>query len=117
MVAAEIGKALLPPLEQVRQAKVIEAEQTQDCRVQVVDVDSIQGGAEAEFVGGADHLSALDPAAGQPGREAVGVVIAAGALVGIAAVGDRRATELAAPEEKKLSGIEKGSCHLFLQGF
>ena len=45
--------------------------------MQVVDVDAVLDGAQADVVGGADDLAALDAAAGQPHREAVRVVVAA----------------------------------------
>ena len=59
-------------------------------------MDFIFDGAEADFVGGADDTAALDTAAGEPGGEAVGIVVAAGAFVGVAAVGDGGAAEFAA---------------------
>jgi len=48
---------------------------------------------EADLVGGADRLAAPDAAAGHPHGEAVGVVVAAVALLG-----HGRTAELAAPE-------------------
>ena len=58
----------------------------------------VDGGA-AEFVGLADADAALDAAAGHPHREAVGVVVAAGAL---GVFGGRLAAELAAPDDERL---------------
>ena len=55
VVAAHVGQALLAALEQIRQLAVIQAEQLQDRGVQVVDVDAVLDGAEAELVGGADR--------------------------------------------------------------
>jgi hypothetical protein len=40
-VAAHVGEALLPPLEQAGQPLVVQPEQLQDCHVQVVDVDPV----------------------------------------------------------------------------
>src|SRR4051794_39836462 len=45
---------------------VIEAEQVKDRRVEVVDVDLLLFGPEAEFVGGAVDVTALHAAAGHP---------------------------------------------------
>ena len=58
----------------------------------------LDGGA-AEFVGLADADAALDAAAGQPHGEAVGVVVAAGAL---GVLGGRLPAELAAPDDQRL---------------
>ena len=65
--------------------------------VQVVDVEAVLDGAEAEFVGGADGLAALHAAAGHPHREAGRVVIAA-----VAFFAHRRAAEFAAPDDQRL---------------
>ena len=43
----------------------------EDRGVQVIDVHGILDGAEAELVGGAEDLAALDPAACQPDRDPV----------------------------------------------
>ena len=58
---------------------------------------SLHGGA-AQLVGLADADAALDAAAGQPHREAVGVVVAAGAL---GVLGRRLPAELAAPDDQR----------------
>ena len=52
----------------------------------------------AELVGGAVGEAGLDAAAGQPHREAAGVVVAAGAVL----LGVRRAAELAAPPDQRV---------------
>ena len=62
--------------------------------MQVVDRDAIFDGFEAEFVRGAVADAALEAAAGHEHGEAVGVMVAA-----VAAFGDRRAAELAAPDD------------------
>jgi len=59
-------------------------------------VDFIFDGAEADFAGGAVATASHDSAAGEPCGEAVGVVVAADALVRVAAVGDGGAAEFAA---------------------
>ena len=62
----------------------------------VAEVIGILDGAQADGVGGADDLAALDAAAGQPHRKAEVVVIAA-----LAALRLRRAAELAAPQNQR----------------
>src|SRR2546429_3806533 len=65
-VAAHVGEALVAALKQKRQLPVVQAEQLQDRRVQVVDVDAVLDRPEAELVGGPKYPTPLDPAARQP---------------------------------------------------
>ena len=61
----------------VREPFVVEAEQVQDRRVEVVDVDDLFDGLVAELVGGAEAEPALHAGAGEPGGKPLGVVVAA----------------------------------------
>ena len=54
----------------------VEAELMEDGRVDVGDVVAVLDGVEAEFVGRAVDDSSLDASAGEPGAEALRVVIA-----------------------------------------
>ncbi len=92
-----VGQAELPPLELVRQPRVVEAEQVQQRRVQIVDVDAVVRRVETEVVGRAQRDARLDAAAGQPDREGVGVMIASV----VAALHHRRAAKLAAPDHQR----------------
>ena len=74
----------------------VEAELVQDGRVDVGDVMPVLDGVEAEFVGRAVGDAAFDAAAGQPGAEALGMVIAAGAF------GAGRAAEFGAADDERL---------------
>ena len=80
-----VGQAEVAAGVAVRQLLVVEAQQVQDRRVQIVDVDLVLDGGEAELVGRAVDVPALDAAAGQPHREAVVVVVAAVDLAGVRA--------------------------------
>ena len=93
-----VGQAEVAAGVAVGELFVVEAQQVQDRGVQVVDVDLVFDGGEAEFVGGAVDVAALDAAAGQPHGEAVVVVVAA---VEARQLGDRRAAELAAPDHQR----------------
>ena len=68
--------------------------------MQVVHVDTVLDRLESEVVGGAMDMTAFDAAAGQPGREAIVVVIPtvdlAGVGSGLGQFDGGRATELAA---------------------
>ena len=68
----------------------------QDRGVDVGDVMPVLDGVEADLVGGAVDDAPLDAAAGQPGAEALRVVVAA---VGL---GARRPAELGAPDDDRL---------------
>ena len=75
--AVHVGQAEVAAGVAVGQPLVIEAQQVQDRRVQVVDVDLVLDGVVAVVVGRAVAEAALDAAAGQPHREALRVVVAA----------------------------------------
>ena len=85
---------------------MVEAQEVQDRGVQVVNVDLVFDGLEAELVGRAVDVAALDAAAGQPHREAVVVMVAAVHLALIRArsrqLDGRRAAELAAPDDQRV---------------
>src|SRR5882672_6868731 len=70
----------------------------QDGGVQVVHVDFVGDGVMAEVIGGAVDDAGLDAAAGEPLREAAGVVIAAGAI----AFGVGSAAEFTAPPDERV---------------
>ena len=93
-----VGQAEVAALEAVGQPRVVEAEQVQHRGVQVVDVDPVLDDVEAEVVGLAERDARLDPAAGQPHREGVRVVVAAV----VAPLDHRRAAELAAPDDQRV---------------
>ena len=89
---------LVEPGVPEREAVRVEPHLVQDGRVQLLDVERAVDGLVAELVGGADGDARADAAAGQPHGEAVGVVVAAGAL---GVLGGRLAAELAAPDDDR----------------
>src|SRR5437868_866960 len=102
----DIGQPEVAPGVAIRQLLMVEAEKAQDGGVQVVDVDLVLHRLEAELVGAAIDLTALDAAAGQPRREAVMIVVAA---IDLAGVGARRGqfhrggpAKLAATDDQRL---------------
>ena len=96
-VAMHVGETEIAAGIAIGQLFVIEAQEVQDGRMQVVNMDSLLLSSEAEFVGGAMDAAAADAAARQPHAEAVMIVIAAAQL---RQLGDRRAAELAAPHDQ-----------------
>ena len=75
-LAVNIGEPEVTPLKSVGEFGVIEAEKVHDGRVQIMNVDFVLGGVEAEFVGFAHGEAGLDAAAGQPHRETIWMMIA-----------------------------------------
>ena len=69
--------------------------------MQVVDMDDILDRVVAEVVGFAISETGPDPAAGEPHRKSLHVVIAAD-LVSFTFLGHRRAAEFATPNDKRL---------------
>src|SRR5262245_2753408 len=99
-LAPLIRQAHVEAAEAVGQPQVVEPEEVEHRRVEVVDVDRVLHGAPAELVGGADDPAAGDAAAGEPDAEAQAVVIAAGARAGLRVLCHRRAAELSAPDNE-----------------
>src|SRR5262245_10758345 len=87
-----IGEPLIAAVMPKRQLLVIQPQQMQDRRVEVIHRDALRPRPQAELVGLADCLPPLHAAAGQPHGVSVRVVIAA-----LAALRHRRAAELARP--------------------
>src|SRR5262245_25571038 len=79
-VAADVGQAEVAALVADGQFLVVDAQQAQHGRVQVVDLDDVLDGVVAQLVGGAVGGPGLDAAAGQPHRKALHVMVAAVAL-------------------------------------
>src|SRR5262249_25306964 len=73
-----IGQPKIASRVAIRQPLVIESQEVQDRRVQIVHVDAVLLGGEAEVVGGTVDVAALGASAGQPHAEAVVIVVAAG---------------------------------------
>src|SRR5688572_3827709 len=92
-----VGQAEVAAAVAVGQFLVLQSQKIKQGRVQVVDVDLVLGGEEAVVVGSAVAEAALHPAAGQPHREALRVVVAA-----VAALNGGSAAELAAPKDQRV---------------
>ncbi len=76
---------------------MVQSHQVKHGGVQVVNVNAILNGGESKLVRRAVGQSAFDPATGEPGSEAVVIVVAAvGSLRG------GRAAELAAADDQRL---------------
>src|SRR6185369_14000926 len=74
---AYISQPIVAALEAVGQLEVVQAEQVENRRVQIVDVNFFLDRVKTEFVGRAQDNAGFDAAAGQPNREAMRVMVAA----------------------------------------
>src|SRR5688572_14933920 len=103
--AMHVGQAEVAAGIAVGEPLVIEAQQVEHRGVQIMDVDAVFHGAEAELVCSSMYASAPNAAAGHPHGEAPVVVVAAvdfslvRALLG--ELHGRRAAKLAAPQHQR----------------
>src|SRR5690606_24261792 len=95
--AVHVCQPDVAPAEPVGETRVVEPEQVQDRRVQVVDRHAVRDHLVAVVVGHAVGHAAGDAAAAQPRGERERVVVAA-----VAPLGERRAPELAGPHHQRL---------------
>ena len=95
-----IDQPLFSTVGMIDESVVIEAEELQDSRLEVVGGHNILDRAVTDFVGGSVGHAPLDPAAREPGREALAVVVAAGGRVGIT-FGDGKPADLSAPMDER----------------
>ena len=100
----DVGEAEVAPTVSIGEFFVIEAQEMEHGGVEVVDVDFVFHGGEAEVVGRSVDVTALDTASGHPGGEAVVVVIAAIDFTGVGSFlghfHDRGAAEFTAPDDE-----------------
>src|SRR5579863_3517888 len=75
--ARYIGEPEIPAGVAVGEFLVIESEQVQQRRVQVMHVYLVLRGGEAELVGRSMDVAAFDAATGDPHREAIGIMVPA----------------------------------------
>src|SRR5688500_18591202 len=108
-MSAHVGEAERTSLEVVDEALVVEPEEEEDGRLQVVDVRPSGDARIPDLVRLAEREAALHAAAGEPGGERLAVVVAPeeGVLVPVAVLLHGRAPELAPPHDERL--VEKSS--------
>src|SRR5262245_44396625 len=75
-LAVHIRKAHVTAIESIREPGVIQAEQVQYRRVEVVNRHHLLLGLETELIAGADHLAALDTGACHPYSHCTWIVVA-----------------------------------------
>lgn len=101
VVFFDAGETEVEAVDAVGEVFVVEAEGVEDGGLDVVDVDGIFDGVEAEFIGLSVGDAGFDPAAGEPHGEGLGVVVAAlGAAERGAGFDHGGASEFAAPDDE-----------------
>src|SRR5438046_6013113 len=99
--AVNIGQAEIAPGIPIGELLVIEAEQVQDGRVQIVHVNLVLDRLETEFVRRAINRAAFHSPAGEPHAESVRIVVAAHLRLARVVQFDRRsASEFAAENDQ-----------------
>src|SRR6056297_3534668 len=105
-MAVDVGQPEVAPSITIGQLLVVESQQVQDGRVQVMNVNAVFNGLKAKLVGRSMHIPAFNAAAGQPHSKAIMVVIAAAGGASIGALfskfDGRRPTKFAAPDYKRV---------------
>jgi hypothetical protein len=81
--AVDIGEAKVAAGVTVSEFFVIEAEEPQDRGVEIVNVNLVLNRSETKFVGRAVDVATFDAAAGEPGGEAVMIVVATVNFAGV----------------------------------
>ena len=93
-VSVDVRQAEFSPPELVDQTPMVDAEQVQHRRVEIMNVDDVLLGVVTELVRSTVRETSPDAAARHPHGESLDVVVAAGALC------HRRAAELTAPDDE-----------------
>ncbi len=100
----DVSEPEVPALESIRQTLVVQAEEVENRGLEVVDVDAVLDGGEAELVGLAEGEAGFHAAAGEPHGISIDVVVATDHLADLA---HRCAAELAAPDHE--GGVEEAA--------
>ena len=75
--AVDVGQAVISSLESVGEAKVVNAEESEDCCVEIVNVNRVLGNIVAEIIGCTVGSASRCPSPCEPHREAAGMMVPA----------------------------------------
>ena len=93
-----IGQTKIPAVITIGQLLMIQPHLMQQRGMQIMHVHLILHGIVAKLIGSAMNMTRLESAAGEPGGEAAGVVVSAGAVL----FGVGGSAELAAPPDERV---------------
>jgi len=95
-LAVDVGESEISARMTIRQSFVVEAEQMQNGRMQIMDANPVLDRSESKVIGRSVGLASTDATASQPHREAIVVVISA-----CPAFRNWRATEFTSPDNER----------------
>ena len=95
-----IGQSEVAALKAIGKLLVVNPEAVEDRCIEIVHMDFVVGSKVAKLVGGSMRVSAANAAAGEPGGEAVWMMISTKARA--APLGNWSATELARPDDQSV---------------
>ena len=99
--AVNVGEAKIAPLEPIGQPGMVQTEQVENRRVQIVNVDFVFDGVKSQFICFAVNEARLDTAAGEPHGVTVWMMVAPN-LVGFGfALHHGRASEFTTPDDQR----------------
>ncbi len=93
----DVGQSVLATAVEVGEQRVVEAQQVQDRRVEIVHVDRAFGGGVTNFVGGAVDDTPLRASAREPRRKPLRIVVPTDAVLAA-----RHPSEFAGPNDERL---------------
>src|SRR5262245_55013443 len=93
-----VSEPVIAPLEAVREARMVETQEVQESRMQVMDMDRVRSDVETQLVGLAVRVAGPDAAPREPQAEAAVVMVAAV----VPALHHRRPSEFAPPEDERI---------------
>ena len=100
---ADVGQSVVAALESIGEPGVIQAQQVEERRLDVVDVHWAFGDVESQLVGRAVGHAGFQAASGEEEGVREGVVVSADVRAsGRAALAERRAAKLAHPDDQRL---------------
>jgi hypothetical protein len=99
-----VGQARVAAAEAMGQALVVDAQQMEHRRVQVMDLGLVLDGVIAVVIGRSMDRSSLDASPGEPDGEATGVVVAAVLSARLSSIAPSRSTR-----ERPCQGPQRGA--------
>lgn len=75
-IARDVRQPVVAACVAVRELFVIDAQQVQDCGLEIVDMDWILGNVEAKIIGRSMSVTGFDAATGQPYTKSLRMMVA-----------------------------------------
>jgi len=101
-LAMHVRQPVVSALELERQPLVVDAQQVEQRRLQIMNVNPVRGNVVAELVGRTVAHARLHPAAGEPNREAARMVVATVIVGRQSTLAINRPPELPSPNDQRV---------------